>query len=119
MIASTSRDQSQSPYFFEKKAEEGLKAWSEHAENPYNWPERRKWTAFLTVCTVTLLLGLNPTGIATPSEQIADVFHIGYKSFPNDYWPISSWGVGAMLGPMFFLPLLENFGFRYGYLVST
>lgn len=83
-----------------------------------NWSERKKWIAFLSLLTTTMLVGLVSTAIATPSEQIADDFHVSHNEFPNDYWPVGAWAIGAALGPMIGIPVLENFGFRYGYLVG-
>ena len=93
--------------------------WEEHPDNPNNWSERQKWTVFGAAITATLLVGLNAAAIATPAAEIADFFRLDYSRFPNDYWPVGAWTIGAAFGPMLVLPLLENFGVKYGYLVGT
>ena len=92
--------------------------WAEHPENPVNWPEKRKWLIFLSLLSTSLLVGLVATSIATPGEEIANEFHVSHDGFPNDYWPVGAWAIGAALGPMVFIPFLETFGIRTGYLVS-
>ena len=70
-------------------------------------------------CTVTLLVGLNSTAIATPGVAIAEQFGIGTsnENIDSTVWPITAWNTGAAFGPMIGLPLLEAFGIRIGYLV--
>lgn len=67
---------------------------------------------------VTLLIGLNATAIATPSLIIAEEFHVTERSFQHSFWPVTAWNTAAAIGPMIGLPLMENFGFKGGYLVS-
>lgn len=98
-------------------AESPQQAWEKHPVNPFNLPVRRKWTITMVTASVTLLVGLNATAIATPAHQIAESFHVSDSSFPHSFWPITVWNTGAALGPMVGLPLLENFGNRSGYLV--
>ena len=100
-----------------ERANQVPQTWDEHPENPYNWPEKKKWIIFSAAQFAVVLGGLNATGIATPSADIADAFHVDYSTFPNDYWPICAWTVGAGFGPLVGIPLLENFGVRIGYLV--
>ncbi|KAL8735512.1 MAG: hypothetical protein Q9181_002755 [Wetmoreana brouardii] len=108
---------SQEPLQREDFTQTPEKAWEEHPANPFNLPRRRKWRLTLTAASVTLLVGLNATAIATPARSIAHDFHISEDSFPNSFWPITVWNTGAALGPMIGLPLLENFGNRKGYLL--
>ncbi|KAL8793384.1 MAG: hypothetical protein Q9195_003970, partial [Heterodermia aff. obscurata] len=91
------------------------KLWDDHSANPFNWPEQQKWRVILTAGLVTLLVGLNAT---TPSQDVADTFHIDDSGFPNSFWPTTVWNTGAAIGPLIGLPLLENFGVRNGYLLS-
>ena len=44
-------------------------------------------------------------------------FGISDENFPNSFWPVTSWAVGAALTPMVILPVLEDYGMRVGYLV--
>ncbi|KAL8993525.1 MAG: hypothetical protein Q9169_006283 [Polycauliona sp. 2 TL-2023] len=92
-------------------------AWGNHPENPYNWPERKKWRIALVIATVILLVGLNATSIATPSLVIAEHFHVSDAAFPHSFWPVTVWNTGAAVGPMVGMPLLENFGVRRGYML--
>ena len=114
---------------------ESLHEWANHPENPFNWPESKKWRTALTASAVVLLIGLNCTAIATPAHVITARFNVNDTGFPNDVWPITAWCVsafqnagwhhlslyrntGAALGPMVGMPLLESFGIRKGYIVS-
>ena len=115
MASATSSPESQRP---EASTEEPKNAWDEHPANPFNFPERQKWTIILAAAAVTILVGLNATSIATPALVIAEEFHVSDAGFPNSFWPITVWNTGAALGPMVGLPLLENFGSRNGYLLS-
>ena len=92
--------------------------WTDHAENPFNWPEKAKWRIVLAACFVTLIVGLNATAIATPSPHITKNFRVSDDAFPHSVWPVTVWTAAAALGPMIGLPLLENFGIRAGYLVK-
>ncbi|KAI9849506.1 MAG: hypothetical protein M1837_004126 [Sclerophora amabilis] len=91
--------------------------WVDHAENPFNWPERKKWRIFFAAASVTFLAGLNATAIATPGPEIAERFHVSDGSFPNSFWPVTAWTTAAALGPMVGMPMFENFGIRTGYLI--
>lgn len=90
------------------------KIWEDHPANPFNWPESKKWTIILMAGSVSLLAGLNAT---TPSQNIAQTFHVDDSRFPNSFWLTTVWNSGAAIGPMVGLPLLENFGVRNGFLV--
>lgn len=92
-------------------------AWADRPENPSNWPERKKWLIFIPAASVSLLVGLNASAIATPSHEIAEQFHLNDDSFPNSFWPVTVWTTAAALGSMVGIPLLENFGMRTGYLI--
>ncbi|KAL8663474.1 MAG: hypothetical protein Q9168_008086 [Polycauliona sp. 1 TL-2023] len=92
-------------------------AWENHPENPFNWPERKKWRIALVIAAVVLLVGLNATSITTPSLIIAEHFHVSETAFPHSYWPVTVWNTGAAIGPMIGMPMLESFGVRKGYML--
>ena len=101
------------------KEQESHCTWETHAQNPFNWPTKKKWRQFFAGSLVTLLVGLNSTAIATPGVDIANQFNvdIGNPNLDNTVWPITAWNTGAAFGPMVGIPILEAFGMRYGYLV--
>ncbi len=76
---------------------ESLHAWANHPQNPFNWPERRKWRTALTSAAAVLLIGLNCTAIAPPGPVIAARFGVSVASFPNDVWPITAWYVYRLI----------------------
>ena len=84
---------------------------------PFNWSPQVKWTVTLTTCFICFAVGLNATGIASAPTPINERFHISDVHFPNSFWPITSWTVGAAIVPMFVLPLMEAHGVRPGYLL--
>jgi MFS family permease len=86
------------------------------SDNPFNWPARTKWTVTLTTCFVCFIVGLNATGIASAPTPINDRFNISDESFPNSFWPVASWTIGAAIVPMVVLPLMEKHGTRIGYI---
>ena len=73
--------------------EERLHEWASHPENPFNWPESKKWRTALTAAAVVLLLGLNCTAIATPGHLVTARLNVDDSGFPNDVWPITAWYV--------------------------
>ncbi|KAL8851805.1 MAG: hypothetical protein Q9221_003319 [Calogaya cf. arnoldii] len=103
--------------FHDDSLEASRNAWENHPENPYNWPERKKWRIILLVSTIILLAGLNATSVATPSLIIGEHFHVADTAFPHSFWPVTVWNTGAAIGPMIGMPLLENFGIRKGYMI--
>ncbi len=106
------------PQFIEREA---LPTWETYLQNPFNWSTRKKQRQFLAGCLVTLLVGLNSTVIATPGAAIAEEFNVDINNanIDNTVWPIAAWNSGAAAGPMIGIPLLEAFGMRNGYLVSS
>jgi MFS family permease len=87
-------------------------------EIPFNWSLRTKWTITLTTCFVCFAVGLNATCIASAPTPINERFGISDAHFPNSFWPVASWTVGAAIMPMVILPLMESYGVRPGYLLS-
>ncbi|KAI9692833.1 MAG: hypothetical protein M1822_004827 [Bathelium mastoideum] len=86
-------------------------------ENPFNWNLRVRWTITLTTCFVCFAVGLNATGIASAPTPINERFGVSDLRFPNSFWPIASWTVGAAIVPMVVLPLMEEYGVRIGYIL--
>src|ERR1700753_1609019 len=91
---------------------------SNDPEIPFNWSLQTKWTVTLTTCFVCFVVGLNATGIASAPTPINERFGISDAHFPNSFWPVASWTVGAAVVPMVILPLMEEHGVRLGYLLS-
>ena len=87
-------------------------------DNPFQWSLRVKWIVTLTTCFVCFAVGLNATGIASAPTPINERFGISDVHFPNSFWPVTSWTVGAAIVPMVALPLMEECGVRVGYLLS-
>lgn len=67
----------------------------------------------------TLTVLINGTSITVAAEAINDEFGISDANFPNSYWPITSWTLGGGIFMMVLLPLMEDFGVRWAYLVSS
>lgn len=86
--------------------------------HPFNWPQSRKLLVTYTAVSATFLIGLNATAEATAGPAINAQFGISDATFPNSYWPITAWNFGAALVPLILLPLMENFGVRYIYIVG-
>lgn len=87
-------------------------------DHPFNWSLKVKWSVTLTTCFVCFAVGLNATGIASAPTEINERFGISDANFPNSFWPVVSWTVGAAIVPMIILPLMEEHGVRLGYLLS-
>jgi hypothetical protein len=85
-------------------------------ENPFNWPNAKKYRACILACAMTFIVQINGTMMTSAAEQINESFHVSDKVFPHSYWPVLSWNLGGALAPLFGLPLMENFGVRYTYL---
>jgi hypothetical protein len=87
-------------------------------ENPFNWSNRKKWRVTLLACFMTFVVQLNGTMMTSAAEQINKSFHVSDEAFPHSYWPVLSWNLGGAISPLLGLPLMENFGVRWTYLVS-
>ena len=72
----------------------------------------------LTSFQRTFIVGFNATSITSAAIEINRRFGISDEHFPNSFWPVTSWTVGAALAPMVILPIMEDFGMKVGYLVS-
>ncbi|KAL6706068.1 hypothetical protein ACN47E_006170 [Coniothyrium glycines] len=85
--------------------------------NPFNWPLHKKWRTTLLACFMTLVVQINGTMMTSAAEQINESFHISDEAFPHSYWPVLSWNLGGAAAPLLGLPLMENFGVRWSYVV--
>lgn len=67
----------------------------------------------------TLTVLVNGTAITVAAEAINAEFGISDASFPNSYWPVTSWTLGGGIFMLILLPLMEDFGVRWAYLVRS
>ncbi|KAJ5340704.1 hypothetical protein N7541_009828 [Penicillium brevicompactum] len=81
-------------------------------ENPYNWPVGRKWALTCLAAFATFLSMMNGTIITVAHFEISEVFSVTETSFPNSYWPVTTWASGGACSALFILPLAEEFGTR-------
>jgi hypothetical protein len=86
-------------------------------ENPFNWTAVKKWRVTLLACFMTFVVQINGTMMTSAAEQINESFRVTDVTFPHSYWPVLSWNLGGAAGPLLGLPLMENFGVRWTYLV--
>lgn len=86
--------------------------------NPYNWSLRQKWTLTLLATFSTFITMMNGTIITVAHTTINEEFGISDASFPNSYWPVTSWAVGGGCFSLLVLPLMEDFGVRWVFLSS-
>ncbi|KAJ5116277.1 hypothetical protein N7456_000625 [Penicillium angulare] len=89
-------------------------SWDGHQdpENPFNWPISRKWALTCLAAFTTFLTMMNGTIITVGHIEISDLFHVTEKSFPNSYWPVTTWAIGGAFSALFILPISEDFGTR-------
>ena len=92
--------------------------WDNNASNPRNWNTQKKWILTGYSCFLSLMVGINALSIASAASDINEAFGVSDATFPNSYWTVTAWNVGAMVGPVLGLPLMENFGVRLIYFVS-
>lgn len=59
---------------------------------------------------------MNGTMITVAHEAINEQFNISDASFPNSYWPVTSWALGGGVFTLIILPLMEDFGLRPAFL---
>jgi hypothetical protein len=86
-------------------------------ENPFNWEISKKWRISILACAMTFIVQINGTMMTSAAEQINESFHVSDEVFPHSYWPVLSWNLGGAAAPLVGLPLMENFGVRWTYLV--
>jgi predicted MFS family arabinose efflux permease len=86
-------------------------------ENPVNWPNWKKWGVVGIGLFATFIALMNGTIITTAHYAIDEAFKIDESTFPHSYWLITSWGIGGALFSLFLLPVMEDFGIRYVFLV--
>lgn len=87
-------------------------------ENPFNWTKKRKWLVTAAALFSTLVTCWNGTSITVAAYEINDQFNVSDANFPNSYWPVTSWSVGGAIFVVLFLPLMEDIGVRWGYLIT-
>jgi hypothetical protein len=87
-------------------------------QNPFNWFATKKWVITILVCFMTFTVQVNGTAMTSAAEHINHSFALSDEHFPHSYWPVLSWNLGGAAAPLLALPLMENFGIRWSYLVS-
>ena len=83
--------------------------------NPFNWSRHKKWAVTLLATFVTFIAGINGTALTAAATKINEDFGVSDVKFPNSYWPVTAWNLGAAFAPLVALPLMESFGVRYPY----
>jgi len=86
--------------------------------DPFNWSLRKKWFAIGLGLFASFISSMNGTIISVAHQIINEEFHISDATFPNSYWPITSWGIGGALFPLVLFPAMEDFGIRPVFLVT-
>jgi len=87
-------------------------------DNPFRWSLSRKLAITAVALIGTLLFQLNGTSITVAATEINEAFGISDASFPNSYWPVTSWTLGGATFILIILPLMEDFGLKNSYIVS-
>lgn len=87
-------------------------------DNPFKWSLSRKLAITAVALVGTLLFQLNGTSITVAATEINAAFGISDASFPNSYWPVTSWALGGATVTLIILPLMEDFGLRESYLAT-
>jgi MFS family permease len=85
-------------------------------DNPFNWPNKKKWTVSALAFLATFTSTMNGTMITVAHEQIGAAFNVGDTHFPNSYWAVTSWTLGGALACLLLLPIMEDFGVRSTFL---
>ncbi|OQV00598.1 hypothetical protein CLAIMM_06075 isoform 1 [Cladophialophora immunda] len=80
--------------------------------------DRRRGCRKLIRIFRTFIVGWNATTVSGAAIEIGEYFGVSDQSFPNSFWPVTSWTTGAAVAPMIVLPIMEDFGVRPGYLIS-
>jgi hypothetical protein len=112
---------SQRPSQTSRTLDEKLVDWESPSDpqNPFNFPLPKKWRTTLLTCFMTFIVQVSGTMLTSAAEQINASFNISDEAFPHSYWPVLSWNLGGAAAPLLGLPLMENFGVRWSYLVRT
>lgn len=58
---------------------------------------------------------LNATSPTSAAHLLNGHFNISDVSFPNSYWPITSWTLAGAIFPILLTPLIEDYGIRPGF----
>jgi len=88
------------------------------SDNPFKWSMYRKLAITAVALIGTLIFQMNGTSITVAAIEINREFGISDASFPNSYWPVTSWTLGGATVTLIILPLMEDFGLRDSYIVS-
>ncbi|KAH7007171.1 putative MFS multidrug transporter [Ilyonectria destructans] len=86
--------------------------------NPFNWPQRKKWLVTGLGLFATFISLVNGSIITVAHEAINQEFHVSDQNFPHSYWPVTSWALGGALFSLALLPIMEDFGIRYVFLIT-
>ncbi|KAL4893616.1 major facilitator superfamily domain-containing protein [Aspergillus ambiguus] len=87
-------------------------------ENPFNWPKYKKWMVTIIGFFMTFVSLMNGTIITVAHEAINEQFNVSDAQFPHSYWPVTSWAVGGGIFSLIVLPIMEDFGIRYTFLLT-
>ncbi|KAG8624504.1 hypothetical protein KVT40_007571 [Elsinoe batatas] len=87
-------------------------------ENPFNWSRKRKLFITILCLIATMTCTMNGTALTVAWNETNGYFGISDEHFPHSYWPVASWTIGGAVFMMVFLPLMEDFSVRWGYLAS-
>lgn len=60
---------------------------------------------------------LNATSITSAATQINAEFNVSDASFPDSYWPVTSWTLAGAIFPIILTPIIEDHGSRKGFLI--
>ncbi|KAL1297933.1 hypothetical protein AAFC00_006446 [Neodothiora populina] len=88
------------------------------SQNPMNWPSAKKWTVMLTATFIMFVVELNATSITSAAVEINEIFSVSDDSFPNSYWPVTSWTFAGAIFPIILTPIIEDRGTRPGFLLT-
>lgn len=117
-IAHTDAEKASSP--FATKGDVQVLSWDgpNDPTNPINWTKKKKWLATGAALFSTLVTCWNGTSITVAASEINREFNVSDASFPNSYWPVTSWSVGGAVFVILFMPLMEDLGVRLGYMIT-
>ncbi|EMD94556.1 hypothetical protein COCC4DRAFT_152745 [Bipolaris maydis ATCC 48331] len=85
--------------------------------NPFNFPTTKRLRITLLACSMTFVVQVSGTMLTSAAPQINSSFNVSDEVFPHSYWPVLSWNLGGAAAPLLGLPLMENFGVRWSYLI--
>ncbi|KAI9930265.1 hypothetical protein ASPWEDRAFT_733119 [Aspergillus wentii DTO 134E9] len=86
--------------------------------NPFNWSTTRKWIMTFAAVFTTFTALMNGTIITVAHDALDQQFAVSETSFPNSYWPVTSWALGGAFFSLIVLPIMEDFGIRTVFLLT-